>query len=433
MSIIVQRHGDVGMSHDVLQVFGVHPSVGKASAEGMPHGMGRDVRQGFFWLVVLVVLPDKPLEHTLVTGRRFGKAALVEEQEVVTGAALPLFFTARFNAWYEELLEILKAAGKTVTKFAGIMSNPTWVKVQEGAQLARDCKADLVLAVGGGSVIDCCKIICAQAVTDEELWDLEMVQHKAPSVPPIPLGAVVTASGTGAEMNGGAVITNEEAKIKGGMFAAAPRFAILDPEYTMSLPRMQVLSGAFDTLSHAMETYFGRSDRDNVSDEVALAVMRSTVVNMRTLLKDINDYTARSNLMWTSAMAENGILKAGRVTDFECHQIEHQLGAYTDCNHGQGLAVLHPVYYRHIVKDAPEKFAKLGKVVFDVDGSDGAVDALAALIQECGLPTRLSQLRSKVEITPELLRQVADSTNLLPNGPRQLTHDEVYEILKECL
>ena len=209
--------------------------------------------------------------------------------------------------------------------------------------------------------------------------------------------------------------------------------AVLDPDYTMSLPRMQVLSGAFDTLSHAMETYFGRSDRDNVSDEVALAVMHSTVVNMRTLLKDINDYTARSNLMWTSAMAENGILKVGRVTDFECHQMEHQLGAYTDCNHGQGLAVLHPAYYRHIVKDAPEKFARLGQAVFGVEGAEAAVDALAAFIRECGLPTRLGQLKSKVEITPELLRQVADSVNLLPNGPRQLTHDEVYEILKECL
>ena len=137
--------------------------------------------------------------------------------------------------------------------------------------------------------------------------------------------------------------------------------------------------------------------------------------------------------MWTSAMAENGILKVGRVTDFECHQMEHQLGAYTDCNHGQGLAVLHPVYYRHIVKDAPEKFARLGRAVFGVDGAEAAVDALAAFIKECGLPTRLAELRSKVEITPELLRQVADSTNLLPNGPRQLTHDEVYEILKECL
>ena len=337
------------------------------------------------------------------------------------------------NGVYEELTGILKAAGKQVTEFAGIMSNPTWAKVQEGARLARENKIDLVLAVGGGSVTDCCKIVCAQAVTDQDLWELEMVQRKAPTVAPIPLGAVVTASGTGAEMNGGAVITNETAKIKGGMFAAAPRFAVLDPDYTMSLPRMQVLSGAFDTLSHAMETYLGRSDRDNVSDEVALAVMRSTVVNMRALLKDLNDYTARSNLMWTSAMAENGILKVGRVTDFECHQMEHQLGAYTDCNHGQGLAVLHPVYYRHIVKDAPEKFARLGQAVFGVEGAEAAVDALAAFIEECGLPTKLTELRSKVEITRPLLRQVADSVNLLPNGPRQLTHDEVYQIFTQCL
>lgn len=337
------------------------------------------------------------------------------------------------NGIYEEIAGILKAAGKTVTEFSGIMSNPTWAKVQEGAQLAREHQIDLVLAVGGGSVVDCCKIVCAQAVTDEDLWELEMVRHVASTGKPIPLGAVVTASGTGAEMNGGAVITNEETKIKGGMFAAAPRFAVLDPAYTMSLPRMQVLSGAFDTLSHAMETYFGRSDRDNVSDEVALAVMHSTVTNMRTLLQDITDYTARSNLMWTSAMAENGILKVGRVTDFECHQMEHQLGAYTDCNHGQGLAVLHPAYYRHIVQDAPEKFARLGQVVFGVEGAEAAVDALAGFIQECGLPTKLTQLKSKVEITPELLRQVADSVNLLPNGPRQLTHDEVYQIFMECL
>lgn len=369
----------------------------------------------------------------------FGKGAAGQHLPGILAAYGPNVLLAygggsiKKNGVYEELTGILKAAGKTVTEFSGIMSNPTYAKVQEGAKLARENKIDLVLAVGGGSVVDCCKIVCAQAVTDEDLWELEMVQHKAPAAAPIPLGAVVTASGTGAEMNGGAVITNEDAKIKGGMFAAAPRFAILDPEYTMSLPRMQVLSGAFDTLSHAMETYFGRSDRDNVSDEVALAIMRSTVVNMRTLLKDINDYTARSNLMWTSAMAENGILKVGRVTDFECHQIEHQLGAYTDCNHGQGLAVLHPAYYRHIVKDALEKFARLGQVVFGVEGAEAAVDALAGFIKECGLPTKLTELRTKVAITPELLRQVADSTNLLPNGPRQLTHDEVYEILMECL
>ena len=137
--------------------------------------------------------------------------------------------------------------------------------------------------------------------------------------------------------------------------------------------------------------------------------------------------------MWTSAMAENGILKVGRRTDFQAHQIEHQLGAYTDCNHGQGLAVIHPAYYRHIVKDAAEKFDRLGRAVFGTKGAEAAVEALADFIRECGLPTKLSQLRSKVEITPALLRQVADSCNLIATGPRQLTCDEIYEILMECL
>lgn len=298
-----------------------------------------------------------------------------------------------------------------------------------------------MLAVGGGSVIDCCKIVCAQAVEDEDMWEMEIVQHKVPGKAPIPLGAVVTASGTGAEMNGGAVITNEQALIKCGMFAAAPRFALLDPEYTMSLPASQVLSGAFDTLSHAMETYFGRSDRDNASDEVAEAVMRNTITNMRTLLTDLHDYTARSNLMWTSAMAENGILKVGRLTDFECHQIEHQLGAYTDCNHGQGLAVIHPAYYRVIYRSAVAKFARFARNVWGIADAGrseeelalAGIDALADFIRECGLPTKLGQLRSRVEITPGLLRQVADSCNLVQGGYRQLTHDEVYDILMQCL
>ena len=343
------------------------------------------------------------------------------------------------NGIYEEITGILKDAGKTVTEFTGIMSNPTFDKVLEGAALARACHPDLVLAVGGGSVIDCCKIVCAQAVEEENLWELEMQAHRVPTRDPIPLGAVVTASGTGAEMNGGAVITNEEAKIKGGMFSRPPRFAVLDPAYTMTLPRMQVISGAFDTLSHAMETYFGRSDRDNTSNEVAEAVMRNTITNMRTLLHDMDDYTARSNLMWTSAMAENGILKVGRLADFECHQIEHQLGAYTDCNHGQGLAVIHPAYYRQIYRSAVPKFARFARNVWGISEEDdekaaqAGIRALADFIQECGLPTRLSQLRSRVAITPDLLLQVADSTNLLPNGYKQLTHDEIYEILMKCL
>ena len=333
---------------------------------------------------------------------------------------------------YDALVAQLKAAGKTVTDFGGIMSNPTYAKVQEGAKLAREHNIDLILAVGGGSVIDCCKIVAAQAKTDEDVWEMEFTHRRLPAEV-IPMGAVVTASGTSAEMNGGAVITNEDKKLKAGMAAAAPRFAALDPAYTLTLPMPQVLSGAFDTLSHAMETYFGHSDGDNASDDVALAVMRNTVVNMRRVLKDKDDLEARSNLMWDSAMAENGILKVGRKTDFQAHQMEHQLGAYTDCNHGQGLAVIQPVYYRHIVGDAREKFTRFAQVVFGVDTAEAGLYALETLIVDCGLPTKLSQLEVKTPITDEILRAVADSSNIIKCNPRPLTHDEVYDILTECL
>jgi len=208
---------------------------------------------------------------------------------------------------------------------------------------------------------------------------------------------------------------------------------VLDPKYTLTVPRNQVFSGAFDTLSHAMETYFGNSDKDNASDDLALAIIKNTVVNMRRLLVDINDIQARSNLMWDSAMAENGILKCGRFTDFQAHQIEHQLGAYTDCNHGEGLAVIQPVYYRHILGDAQEKFTQFASVVFNKNNAKSGLESLESFIRECGLPTKLSQLKSKVAITDELLRKVADSTNIIKTNPRVLDSTEIYQILTECL
>lgn len=336
------------------------------------------------------------------------------------------------NGIYDEISSLLREAGKEIVEFNGIMPNPTYQKVQEGAELAQKNNVDFILALGGGSVIDCCKVISAQTQLQEDIWSMEYEKGIFPTAG-IPIGAVVTVSGTGAEMNAGGVITHEEKNWKGGIFGVAPAFAVLDPAYTMSVPPMQVLSGAFDTLSHAMETYFGSSDKDNVSDDLALAIMKNTVVNMRRLLTDINDIQARSNLMWDSAMAENGILKCGRLTDFQAHQIEHQLGAYTDCNHGQGLAVIQPAYYRHIAKDTPEKFARFAKVVFDVDTAEAGVEALENFIKECGLPTKMSQLKSTVEITPEVLRRVADTCNIIKSSPRELGRDEIYEILMECM
>lgn len=238
-------------------------------------------------------------------------------------------------------------------------------------------------------------------------------------------------------MNAGAVITNEEKRIKAGIFGTQADFAFIDPSYTMSVPMRQVISGAFDTLSHAMETYFGKPDNNNLSDDINEAVMRSVIWNMRDLLINNENYDARSELAWASSMAENGILKIGKITDFQAHQIEHQLGAYTDCNHGQGLAVIHPVLYRHIYKEGAQRFARFAKKVWGIEdkGNDEAtalagIEALACFIKEMGLPTSFTQMGISADTD---FRAVADSTNVTAGCCKKLSHDEIYEILKECI
>ena len=339
------------------------------------------------------------------------------------------------NGVYDEIMGILNAAGKRVVEFSGIMSNPTYAKGQEGAKLARENRVDLILAVGGGSVSDCCKVISAQANLDEDIWEMQYTKHTLPTKF-IPLGTIVTVFGTGSEMNNGAVITHEEKKIKGALWGAQAEFAFLDPSYTLSVPMKQVISGAFDTLSHAMETYFGKPDENNLSDDLGEAVMRSVIRNTRVLLTDPENYAARSELAWASAMAENGVLKIGKVTDFQCHQIEHQLGAYTNCNHGAGLAVIHPVLYRHIYPSGAARFARWAQNVWGVapKGSEeetaaAGIDALASFIREIGLPTSFTALGIPEDTD---LRAVADSSNITPGCCKKLTHDEIFAILKEC-
>ena len=336
---------------------------------------------------------------------------------------------------YDEIMGILHAAGKRVVEFDGIMPNPTYAKVQEGAKLARENHVDLILAVGGGSVSDCCKVISAQANLDDDIWEMQYTKHTLPTKF-IPLGTIVTVFGTGSEMNSGAVITHEEKKIKGALWGAQAEFAFLDPSYSLSVPMKQVISGAFDTLSHAMETYFGKPEENNLSDDIGEAVMRSVIRNIRVLLTEPENYEARSELAWASAMAENGILKIGKVTDFQAHQIEHQLGAYTNCNHGAGLAVIHPVLYRHICKAGAARFARWARNVWGIVPKDSdeetalaGVEALAAFIREIGLPTTFAQLGIPADTD---LRAIAESTNITAGCCRKLTGDEIYEILCEC-
>ena len=336
---------------------------------------------------------------------------------------------------YDEIMGILHAAGKRVVEFDGIMPNPTYAKVQVGAKLARENHVDLILAVGGGSVSDCCKVISAQANLDEDIWEMQYTKHTLPTKF-IPLGTIVTVFGTGSEMNSGAVITHEEKKIKGALWGAQAEFAFLDPSYSLSVPMKQVISGAFDTLSHAMETYFGKPEENNLSDDIGEAVMRSVIRNIRVLLTEPENYEARSELAWASAMVENGILKIGKVTDFQAHQIEHQLGAYTNCNHGAGLAVIHPVLYRHICKAGAARFARWARNVWGIVPKDSdeetalaGVEALAAFIREIGLPTTFAQLGIPADTD---LRAIAESTNITAGCCRKLAGDEIYEILCEC-
>ena len=332
---------------------------------------------------------------------------------------------------YDRIRNMLEVAGKKVVDFGGIMPNPTYAKVKEGAQVARKNNVDFILAVGGGSVIDCCKIISAQSQTDEDIWDMLYTEKRVPSKF-LPIGAIVTASGTGAEQNNGAVITNEDKKLKQPLFGAYHRFAVLDSDLTLTLPMKQVISGAFDTLSHCMETYMGQPFADNVSDDINEAIMRNVIKNLRAVIANPADDFARGELMWDSAMAENGMLKLGKVTDFQCHMIEHAVGAFTDCNHGQGLAVIHPALYRAYMPEGTTKLAKMARNVWGIDFDDDAeaaqlgIDALEAFIKEIGLPSRWLEMGID---DIQAMRGAADTCFLTPGCCHKFTREEIYELL----
>lgn len=371
-------------------------------------------------------------------GKGCAESVIKEEMKRVEAKRVMLAYggtSLKRTGLYNKVKAWLEESGKTVIDFGGIMPNPTYTKVQEGARIARSEQVGFILAVGGGSVIDCCKIVSAQAMMDEDVWNAWYNDHRMPTKF-IPMGAVVTASGTGAEQNNGAVITHEEKKLKQPLFGAFHSFAVLDSDLTKTLPMKQVVSGAFDTLSHCMETYMGKPQTTNLTDEINEAVMRNVIKNLRRLIANPNDDFVRDELMWASALAENSLLKLGKQTDFQCHMIEHAVGAYTDCNHGQGLAVIHPAVYRHLLDAGKEKLARMAEEVWSVKGITQAetaalgIDALEAFIKEIGLPTRWSE----IGITDErVLRAAADTCFITPGCCRQMSRDEIFEILKEVM
>ncbi|MDV6250488.1 iron-containing alcohol dehydrogenase [Vibrio sp. EA2] len=343
------------------------------------------------------------------------------------------------NGLYDKVIASLTAAGKKVVELSGVMPNPTYAKMMEGVELVREHNVDLILAVGGGSVVDCAKGIAVSAhCTDEDPFQKYWVEWQDISNEVVPVASILTMVGTGSEMNGGSVITHEETKNKAGRVfppVAYPKFSILNPEYTFTVSQYQMVSGVFDTMSHLMEQYF--SDQGaNTTDYVIESLLKSSIDNLRAALKDPEDYEARSNIMWNATLALNTITGLSKTQDWQVHMIEHQLGAYTDCAHGMGLAAISLPYYRLIYKFGLDKFVRYATQVWGVSAEGktkeeialAGIDALEAFTKECGIVTSLQELGA----TKEMLPKIAETTIIIGNGYKKLTTDEVLNILEDC-
>ena len=338
---------------------------------------------------------------------------------------------------YDKVMEALGATEKNVTELSGIKPNPTYAQMMEGARLVRENNIDLILAVGGGSVIDCAKGISVSAYCEGDPWQKYWIDFKDVDNKIVPVASILTMTGTASEMNGGSVITHEENMLKvGRVFSPGvhPKFSILNPEYTYTVPKIQMVSGVFDIFSHLMEQYFSGDD-DNTTDYLIEGVIKSLIVSTRKALQNPKDYEARSNIMWCATLGLNYITGASKSQDWEVHNIEHQVGAYTDCPHGVGLAIVSIPYYKHIMKYGLHRFVRFAKEIWSInpDGKTdeeialAGIDALADFIKEIGIPTRLRDIGAK----EESLKEIADSC-YTGGGYKTVYNDEIYEILKEC-
>ena len=344
------------------------------------------------------------------------------------------------NGIYEEVTKILQESGKNVEEIAGVMPNPTLAKLYEGIEIARSHHADLLLAVGGGSVCDYAKAVSVSVNCEEDPWEKYYLRFEEPACETLPVGCVLTMVGTGSEMNAGAVITNQETKQKiGHVFAderIMPKFAILNPRYTLTLPRYQMVSGIYDIFNHICEQYFSGED-DNVSDYISEGLMRAVLHASRIANRDPQDYEARSNLMWTATWALNTLVSRGKSTDWMVHMIGQSVGAYTNATHGMTLAAVSLPYYRHILPYGLQKFKRFAVNVWDVDPSgktdeqvaEEGLNAMEVWMRELGLVMKNSELGA----TEDMLEGIADGTIILSGGYKALDHSEIAEILKESM
>ena len=338
------------------------------------------------------------------------------------------------NGIYDEVIEVLGECEKNIIDFPGISANPTYEKVLDGIRLYKENNVDLILAIGGGSVIDCCKVICSGNEINEDIWEAQLEK----GVIPENMGnfaVILTLSGAGAEMDCLGAVTYEKRHEKKTLTGPYAKFVIEDPNYIMTVPLKVFMPGVFDSLTHCMETYFGKTT--NVSDLLNEGLMKDIIYNMRELIHGNDSLEVRSNLMWDSSLVQTFLFNVGKPGDFQAHKIENALGAYSHGTHGQQLAVIQPAYYRAVYNGDISKFARFSRVIMEIHDKDSeenialkGIEALEKLIKEAQLSTTFTELG--YELTEDIARTVSQTCEISKTGPRELTREEIYELLLRC-
>lgn len=343
------------------------------------------------------------------------------------------------NGIYDQVVAILKECGKNITEDGGIMPNPTAAKLKEGCERAKAGKIGFILAVGGGSVCDYAKALSVSIHCSEDPWKKYYLRMEDVDNEIVPVGCVLTMVGTGSEMNGGSVITNSESKLKiGHVFGdnVFPKFSILNPVFTYTLPKYQMVAGIYDIMSHILEQYFSGND-DNTSDYIMEGMLKSLIHSSLIALEDPQNYEARSNIMWTATWALNTFVAQGKTTDWMVHMLGQSVGGYTNATHGMTLAAVSMAYYKHILPYGLAKFKRYAENVWEVDAEgksdeEIALEGLAkmeAYMNKLGLVMNLRELG----VTEEMLDGITEGVFIMDGGYKVLDKAEIKQILRERL
>lgn len=340
---------------------------------------------------------------------------------------------------YDQVITLLKEIGAVVTELSGVEPNPRLSTVHKGVALCREHQVDLVLAVGGGSVLDCAKAIAVGAKYEGDMWDF--VERKAIPQDALPLGTVLTMAATGSEMNGNSVITNEATQEKMGWASpwAYPAFSILDPVHTYTLPKDQTVYGVVDIMSHVLEHYFHQDTNTPVQDGFCETLLRTVIDTAPKLIDDLENYELRETILYCGTMALNGMVSMGLAGDWATHNIEHAVSAVYDIPHGGGLAIIFPNWMKYNLKADPARFKSLAVNVFGIDaagksneqvGLEG-IEALRSFWSSIGAPSRLADYDiddSQIEVMAEKTVRFGPFGNF-----RKLQREDVIEIYKMSL